>query len=402
MNKKLITEIGKIQRIIYNKEIITEAMAPAFLKRVFSLADDVVKSFMKTDLTDDIINSIRKGEQLSDEAVDRLLKNIDFNKLSATIINNKMLGTAFDEQVDKVIELIRKNPKQQEIILQKLDDSIDNIAFLSEGPEQLKNAIKKRTRAKVTESLVEGIDDVFSAIDDYVNLLDEYGQKVSDNIADNTPGLPPDLKKQTERYWDTFWTKKETYAEMLKRRAPYAKSIRVGKGETEKILPGGADIGGRSIDDIQKILDRPTEQQRLVIDNIIKSNWWTALPTLVKSSIVIAILTGGGALTTGQLFLDLINGLLSLSNEGIQNQLLSRLENELKEKEGIITTLTPKNVENWFSETYPASYIDSDNFKNNFSVSINNTKTKAVIETNDGSQEWEVSISGDNKIQEIK
>jgi hypothetical protein len=401
MNKKLITEIGKIQRIIYNKEIITEAMAPAFLKRVFSLADDVVKSFMKTDLTDDIINSIRKGEQLSDEALERLIKNTDFNKLSAIIINNKLLGTAFDDQVDNVVELIRKNPKKQELILQKLDDTIDNLAFLSGGPEELKTAIKKTTRTKVTESLIEGIDDVFSTIDDFVNLLDNYGKEVSDNITNNTPGLPSELAKEAQRYWDTFWTKKETWAEMMKRRAKYAKNIKTGKGETEKIIPGGASYAEKSIAEIQRIASKATDKQELILTNIQRSNWFNALPYAVRSSIFVVILTGGGALTTTELFLDMFNGLLSLGNEGLKS-LLPNIENKLKEKEGIITTLTPKNVENWFSEAYPASYLDSDNFKNNFTVSINNTKTKAVIQTNDESQEWEVSISGDNKIQEIK
>ena len=102
MNKKLITEIEKIQRIIFTKEIITEAVGavPQVLKKLLSLADDVVKGFMKSDTTDDLIKSVRKGDQLSRESIERLYRNIDWAKMVTLILDQKLLGTTFDDLVD--------------------------------------------------------------------------------------------------------------------------------------------------------------------------------------------------------------------------------------------------------------------------------------------------------------
>jgi hypothetical protein len=345
------------------------------LKRVFSLADDVVKSFMKTDLTDDIINSIRKGEQLSDEAVDRLFKNIDFNKLSAIIINNKLLGTAFDDQVDKVIELIRKNPKQQEIILQKLDDSIDNIAFLSEGPEELKNAIKKRTRAKVTDSLVEGIDDVFDTIDDQLQPLD--------NIVQNM-----DPKSVGKIRWSQFWNGRLSDYDIIRQKAAKAGSyIELFDDKQIKDILERAANTAKSLD--------PKLQDEL--NKIFKQPWWKSLNIWQKTAFVLAFVGAGPyvVVVLGWLFLQ------RLSGAGDVKWLLDFLNGVEAQSEGKITELSNSNIESWFAQAYPASYVDSKNFNSNFTITINNTKTRSVIEANDGSQEWEVSLS-ENKIQEIK
>jgi hypothetical protein len=375
MNKKLITEIEKIQKIIFAKEIITEAMAPAFLKRVFSLADDVVKSFMKTDLTDDIINSIRKGEQLTDDAVERLFKNIDFNKLATIIINNKLLGTAFDDQVDRVIELIVKNPKQQESILQKLDDTIDNIAFISEAPEQLKTAIKKRTRTKVVDSLVEGIDDVFDTIDNELKSLD--------NIVQNM-----DPKSVGRIRWSQFWNGRLSDYDIIREKAAKAGSYieLFNDNQIKDILERAANTA--------KSLDPKLQDE---LNKVFKQPWWKGLNLWQKTAFVLAFVGLGPYIVVvlGWLFLQ------RLSGTGDVKWLWNFLSGVEAKSEGRITELSNSNIENWFGQTYPATYVDSGNFRGNFTVTINNTKTRAVIEANDGSQEWEVSLS-ENKIQEIK
>lgn len=375
MNKKLITEIEKIQRIIFTKEIITEAMAPAFLKKVFSLADDVVKSFMKTDLTDDIINSIRKGEQLTDETIERLFKNIDFNKLATIIINKKFLGTAFDDQVDRVIELIVKNPKQQESILQKLDDSIDNIAFISEAPEQLKTAIKKRTRTKVIDSLVEGIEDVFDTIDNELQSLDNIIQDM-------------DPKSVGKIRWSQFWNGRLSDYDLIRQKAAKSGSyIELFNDKQIKDILERAANTAKSLD--------PKLQDEL--NKVFKQPWWKSLNLWQKTAFIFTFIGAGPyvVVVLGWLFLKRLTG------AGDVKYLWDFLNGVEAKSEGRIIELSNSNIENWFAQTYPASYVDSGNFRSNFTVTINNSKTRAVIETNDGSQEWEVSLT-ENKIQEIK
>lgn len=375
MNKKLITEIEKIQKIIFDKKIITESLAPAFLKKLFSLGDDAVRIFMKTDGTDDIINAIRRGDQLTDDAVEKLLKNIDFNKLSLTIINKKLLGTAFDEQVDKVVDLIQKNPKQQESILQKLDDSIDNIAFLSEAPEQLISAVKKRTRTKVIDSLVDGIDDVFDTIDNELGDLD--------NLVKNL-----DPKSIGRRRFEQFWNGRLSDYDIIRQKAAKSGSYIELFDDTQikDILERAANTA--------KSLDPKLQEE---LNKIFKQPWWKGLNIWKKIGFVLAFVGFGPYIVVVLCWLFFQR----LSGAGDVKRLWDFLSDVEARSEGRITELSNSNIENWFESTYPATYVDSDNFKRNFTITINNSKTIAVIEDNDGSQEWEVSLS-ENKIQEIK
>jgi hypothetical protein len=62
--------------------------------------------------------------------------------------------------------------------------------------------------------------------------------------------------------------------------------------------------------------------------------------------------------------------------------------------------LDTSSVEKWFETNYPARYVDSSNFRENYKVVLNNTKTGAVIESKDGYEEWQVKLQ-DGKIIEI-
>lgn len=72
MKKKLISEVSRIQELM-GKSIISEQSVPKFLKSIFAmLGDDAVKKSVKLldDEVDNAINSLRKGETISDDILE--------------------------------------------------------------------------------------------------------------------------------------------------------------------------------------------------------------------------------------------------------------------------------------------------------------------------------------------
>ena len=377
MNKKLITEIEKIQRIIFTKEIITEAVGavPQVLKKLLSLADDVVKGFMKSDTTDDLIKSVRKGDQLSRESIERLYRNIDWAKMVTLILDQKLLGTTFDDLVDALIEVIKKNPKQQELVFERLDTAIDEISFIQEAPVQLRNEIKRQTKKKITSSLIEGIDDIFNTIDVELQSLDNIIQDM-------------DPKSVAKMRWLQFWNGRLSDYDLIREKASKAGSyIELFDDKQIKDILERAANTAKSLD--------PKLQDEL--NKVFKQPWWKGLSKMQKTAYILAIVGAGPYVVTILFWLFLQR----LSGTGDIKMLLDFLNGVEAKSEDRIAELSNSNIENWFAQTYPASYVDSGNFRSNFTVTINNSKTRAVIEANDGSQEWEVSLT-ENKIQEIK
>lgn len=377
MNKKLITEIEKIQRIIFTKEIITEAVGavPQVLKKLLSLADDVVRGFMKSDTTDDLIKSVRKGDQLSRESIERLYRNIDWARMVTLILDQKLLGTAFDDLVDQLIEVIKKNPKQQDLVFERLDTAIDEISFIQEAPVELRNEIKKQTKKKITSSLIEGIDDIFNTIDVELQSLDNIIQDM-------------DPKSVSKMRWLQFWNGRLSDYDIIRQKAAKAGSyIELFDDKQIKDILERAANTAKSLD--------PKLQDEL--NKVFKQPWWKSLNLWQKTAFILTFIGAGPyvVVVLGWLFLQ------RLSGAGDVKWLWDFLNGVEAKSEGRITELSNSNIENWFAQTYPASYVDSGNFRSNFTVTINNSKTRAVIEANDGSQEWEISLS-ENKIQEIK
>ena len=115
MNKKIISEVSRISTLMGVKPLITEQAVPKFIKSLLNLSDDIVKKFYKTgdNVSDDLLRKVRNGESLSDDAIELLLRNIDFQNLSKIIIDGKWLGSNFDTLVDDVIDMINKTPKNR-------------------------------------------------------------------------------------------------------------------------------------------------------------------------------------------------------------------------------------------------------------------------------------------------
>ncbi len=428
MSKKHILkeQLGRIQSIMGIREgLLTEAPVPLtkflvkqLLKTADETGDDITmllsRMFNLTDnQIDNVINKINRVgvDNLSDDVLELLARssidNVD--DFVRFLKAGKFLGSSFDELSSRIftrfegIDEITPQTRQAAIDIYKR--TLDDLPYLDDATEIKEKLVRdfqsefdSKFADKITRQSISSVDNL---LDDLLEELDKHGSEVSDNIVNNTPGLPPELRQQAKRYWDTLWTQKESFAEMLKRRAQYAKNIKLGKGADQKIIPGGAEYAGKTVEDIERIVRGATKDQQIILNNIMRSNWYTGMNPILKYSLISVILSGGVTISMTQTILKTIMGLFQLGDAGIEALKKKWLDPKVSESEGIITVLTPNNVEDWFRATYPENYVDENNFKNSYSVSINTTKDMATIERTDGSKEWEVKIQN-NKIQEIK
>ena len=190
MKKNLINEIHRISKLMGSKSLVSEQAVPKFLKSLLNLSDDITKKVLKSSdiVSDDVLRKAKAGEPLSDDAVELLLRNFDFNRLAKTIIDNQLMGNQYLNKIDDIIEIIKKNPDQTNVILNRVDNVIDELSFLSDAPDELVRAIKSETKDRITRGVSPEtsrvVDDIF---DNVAELLDDIpAGSVSDEMANIT------------------------------------------------------------------------------------------------------------------------------------------------------------------------------------------------------------------------
>jgi hypothetical protein len=178
MNKKIISEVNRISTLMGVKPLITEQAVPRFIKSLLNLSDDVVKKFYKTgdNVSDDLLRKVRNGESLSDDAIELLLRNIDFQSLSKIIIDGKWLGSNFDTFVDSIVNKINENPKNTQAILDNFDTFIDNIPYLSDAPDELMVGLKNEIMDRIIRRTSKIFD--INNWDDLITLTDNEIQQL--------------------------------------------------------------------------------------------------------------------------------------------------------------------------------------------------------------------------------
>jgi hypothetical protein len=178
MNKKIISEVNRISTLMGVKPLITEQAVPRFIKSLLNLSDDVVKKFYKTgdNVSDDLLRKVRNGESLTDDAIELLLRNIDFQSLSKIIIDGKWLGSNFDTFVDSIVNKINENPKNTQAILDNFDTFIDNIPYLSDAPDELMVGLKNEIMDRIIRRTSKIFD--INNWDDLITLTDNEIQQL--------------------------------------------------------------------------------------------------------------------------------------------------------------------------------------------------------------------------------
>ena len=182
MKKKLISEVSRIQELM-GKSVISEQPVPKLLKNIAELGDDVIKKIFKTfdSEVDNAVNAIKRGDTVSDDIIERLARNLDFNAISKIIFDNKLLGPAFDSKIDESILFLKNNPDRYDSVIQQFDDTIDRLTYLRDSEPELIQSLKNELKSRIDN----GIESV-SVLSKYFKTGEEVVNYVANslNVAD--------------------------------------------------------------------------------------------------------------------------------------------------------------------------------------------------------------------------
>lgn len=182
MKKKLISEVSRIQELM-GKSVISEQPVPKLLKNIAELGDDVIKKIFKTfdSEVDNAVNAIKRGDTVSDDIIERLARNLDFNAISKIIFDNKLLGPAFDSKIDESILFLKNNPDRYDSVIQQFDDTIDRLTYLEGSSPELIQSLKNELKSRIDN----GIESV-SVLSKYFKTGEEVVNYVANslNVAD--------------------------------------------------------------------------------------------------------------------------------------------------------------------------------------------------------------------------
>ena len=182
MKKKLISEVSRIQELM-GKSIISEQPVPKLLKNIAVLGDDVIKKIFKTfdSDVDNAVNTIKRGETVSDDIIEKIVKNLDFGNIAKIIFDNKLLGTKFDSKIDEAILFLKNNPEKYDSIIEKFNDLIDKLTYLRDSEPELIQSLKNELKNIIEDGVGvsgKGVDDV---VPEVVTAAERYaGSRISD------------------------------------------------------------------------------------------------------------------------------------------------------------------------------------------------------------------------------
>lgn len=392
MSKKdvLKEELSRIQEIMgVNEGLLMEGPVPipkSFIKKILKDSDDVGEVLTKLfNLSDNQIDNViaqidRVGvDNLSDDVLEALARNTidnvdDFVRLLKA---GKYLGSNFDEIsiriMDRVEGLGQITPQTRQRVIDLYKQKLDELPFLenaTEVKEKLVRDFQSEFDSKFADRMVrEAGESIDRTLDEILrtNPLDDVPEGV---ISDN-------LRSSVDRNVKAY----KNFVSNAKKKGSFLQDIT--KEEYDKIMQDLMSSAKRVDRDI-------LEEMKLIMKK--DPSWWSKKPLWAKIIFVLSAFGFGDVAVTTLLWA------LKTKYSKFKNPI--ELWDWLNKTTGIdegVDKLTESNVEGWFKVSYPAKYVDSGTFKDNFSITLNTTQTEAVIEANDGSEEWEVKIQ-DNKI----
>lgn len=207
MENKILNEINRIGNLMGSENILSEQIVPKVLQKFFSvLDDDIARKVLRTtdSSQDDIIRRLRSGDTLSDDAMELLLRVIDYDLLAKTLVDQKLLGDRVNANIDKIINVLKENPGRYDELTQKMDDFIEKLGLNNEFPDELITGVKKEVRGRIddgignTSTKVEDID-----INDIMNQATKKAKGVN-NIDDFKNALKGFLTENRDRLTPMF------------------------------------------------------------------------------------------------------------------------------------------------------------------------------------------------------
>lgn len=154
MENKLINELYRINELMGVDNIIVENVGVSTintLRKIFtSLSDDVIEKFVvkpgvsaADNELDNIITRFKAGENISQKSLNKLLSQINGVKLAKIFSKSEILmGPDFYKDIKKFKKLLESNPDKYDDVIIRINNTIDNVPYLKDLPDNLKNSLK--------------------------------------------------------------------------------------------------------------------------------------------------------------------------------------------------------------------------------------------------------------------
>ena len=396
VKKELIREeLLRIQEIMGIKQsFVNEAVSPVFMSKALvkqilknseNLPETLRKIFNATDQQVDLITSriddVGGVENLTDDLLEGLAKKTidnvdDLVKLlkAGNFFGSdfKLISKGIFDKIDTFVEI---SPNTRIKVIEYYKKSLDDLPFL-ENADEIKGKLVRDFQSEFDEKFAERITKgVGSSIDDVYDAF--LNTDIVSDIPENAiPKNSRDILERSITDYKNFIrnAKKKGFPQASLTKAEYDKLMLDFFSQTKR-------IDDRVYNDIKEILKK-------------EPSWWVKKPWWAKLLMISGLIGFGPELATLILW-GVVQKYSNLKNPAEIWNFLDGLFGTKPQSQ-----LDTSSVERWFETNYPARYVDSSNFEENFKVVLNNTKTGAVIESKDGYEEWQVKLQ-DGKIIEI-
>jgi len=162
MDRKVLNEIGRITDLMSVRTILTEQpIVSKLLKGVLkNIDDDAARQLLKTtdDSADDLIKKIRNGEALEDDALELLYRQIDYVDLAKTLLDSKALGSKFDSELQRLLNVLKDDPNKKDKVLDAFDKYFDALDDTQGFTPELVDGLKKEVSYRVDEVIAKPIE----------------------------------------------------------------------------------------------------------------------------------------------------------------------------------------------------------------------------------------------------
>lgn len=148
MEKRIISEINRINTLI-ESNLLNEQAPPIvnFVRRLIrTYGDDVTKNMIRQgdDAAESTLNAIKRGEQITDDAADYLVRNLDFGRIAINLFDNAGFGRAYREKMREAAQAIKSGSKTRQEIIRQFENAIDQSDALADAPDELLVALKQQ------------------------------------------------------------------------------------------------------------------------------------------------------------------------------------------------------------------------------------------------------------------
>lgn len=359
MKNKILNEIHRISTLMGNENILSEQIAPKILKKFFSvLDDDAARQVLKaTDNSqDDLIRKLRAGESLSDDAMELLLKVIDYDLLAKNLVDQKLLGDRLNANIEKIITVLKENPERYDELTKRMDDVIEKVGLNNKFPDELITGVKKDVRSRIDD----GIGDAATKVDD-INIDDLLN---SGSVVDDIPtGTFSDETKKTIRDNEE---KFKRFVRRAKKRGSMVQDFTIEQYNQafNELSTGMKEMDPKVFNEFQKVY---------------RTGWWSGLP-LWKKALTVLSATSVGPTAVTIIWYSTIARFTNWQDVVWIKEFFTNATGEISE-------LTQSNVKDHLISKYP---IDEPSFENEYKIYISQDGKSARVR---GPKNYTVKVS---------